>query len=65
MTVLLWIVLSGVVMSAIALVGSVTLMLRESTLQRLLLPLVASPPGRWSGVRSSKCSPRRSSGAHR
>jgi len=36
-----WIITSGLAMSAIALVGSVTLVLSESTLQRIILPLVA------------------------
>jgi zinc and cadmium transporter len=44
-----WIVLSGLLMSAIALVGSVTLLLRESTLQRVLLPLVALAAGSLIG----------------
>lgn len=49
MTVFLWIMLGGVVMSAIALVGSVTLVLRESTLQKVLLPLVAFAAGSMLG----------------
>lgn len=49
MTVLLWIVLGGVAMSAIALVGSVTLMLRASTLQKVLLSLVAFAAGAMMG----------------
>jgi zinc and cadmium transporter len=44
-----WIIGSGVLMSAISLVGSVTLLLRESTLQRLLLPLVAFSAGSLLG----------------
>lgn len=48
-TVFLWIVLGGVAMSAIALVGSVTLVLRESTLQKVLLPLVAFAAGSMIG----------------
>jgi zinc and cadmium transporter len=46
---LLWIVGSGLLMSAIALVGSVTLMLSERTLQRILLPLVAFAAGSLLG----------------
>lgn len=42
MSVLLWIVLGGVAMTAIALVGNITLVLRESTLQKVLLPLSPS-----------------------
>jgi zinc and cadmium transporter len=44
-----WIIASGLLMSAISLVGSVTLLLRESTLQRLLLPLVAFAAGALLG----------------
>ena len=36
-----WIITGGLAMSAIALVGSVTLVLTESVLQRIILPLVA------------------------
>jgi zinc and cadmium transporter len=50
MTSFLWILIGGVSMSAIALVGSVTLVLRESTLQRLLLPLVSFAAGSLSEV---------------
>lgn len=49
MTTFLWILLGGVLMSAIALVGSVTLLLRPSTLERLLLPLVAFAAGSLIG----------------
>jgi zinc and cadmium transporter len=49
MTTLLWITLSGLLMSAIALVGSVTLLLKEATLQRILLPLVAFAAGSLIG----------------
>jgi zinc and cadmium transporter len=49
MTTLAWIVLSGLLMSAIALVGSLTLVLREETLRRLLLPLVALAAGTLLG----------------
>jgi zinc and cadmium transporter len=44
-----WIVTSGFAMSAIALVGSVTLVLSESTLQRIILPLVAFAAGSLIG----------------
>jgi len=44
-----WIVGSGVLMSAIALVGAVTLVLSEATLQRILLPLVAFAAGSLLG----------------
>jgi hypothetical protein len=40
-TTFLWILLSGVLMSGIALIGRVTLVLRESTLHKILLPLVS------------------------
>lgn len=49
MTTLLWIALGGVAMSLIALVGSVTLVLRDSTLKKLLLPLVAFAAGSLIG----------------
>jgi zinc and cadmium transporter len=44
-----WIVVSGLAMSAIAMVGSVTLVLPERTLQRILLPLVAFAAGSLLG----------------
>ena len=40
MSTLTWIVASGLLMSAIALVGSITLILPAPTLDRLLLPLL-------------------------
>jgi zinc and cadmium transporter len=46
---LAWIIASGVLMSAIALVGSVTLFLRETTLKKLLLPLVSLAAGTLLG----------------
>ena len=49
MSTLAWIIGSGLLMSAIALVGSVTLVLKETTLQRLLLPLVAFSAGSLIG----------------
>jgi zinc and cadmium transporter len=49
MTPLLWILLGGVAMSAIALVGSVTFLLPEQTLKRILLPLVAFAAGSLVG----------------
>lgn len=49
MTTLLWILLGGILMTAIALVGSVTLILREATLRNLLLPLVAFAAGSLMG----------------
>ncbi|MBE9516390.1 MAG: ZIP family metal transporter [Proteobacteria bacterium] len=49
MSTLAWIVGSGLLMSAIALVGSVTLILRESTLQKIILPLVAFAAGSLIG----------------
>lgn len=47
--VLLWIIGSGLLMSAIALVGAVTLVLSQATLQRILLPLVAFAAGSLLG----------------
>jgi zinc and cadmium transporter len=49
MTTFLWIFFGGVAMSVIALVGSVTLVLREETLKKLLLPLVALASGTLLG----------------
>jgi zinc and cadmium transporter len=45
----LWIVFSGILMSAIALVGSVTLFFSEATLRKILLPLVALAAGTLLG----------------
>ena len=44
-----WILGSGLLMSAIALVGSLTLLLRPAVLERLLLPLVAFAAGSLVG----------------
>ncbi|WP_182868154.1 ZIP family metal transporter [Rhodopirellula sp. JC639] len=49
MTTLLWIILFGFLMSCIALVGSVTLVLKQQTLDRILLPLVAFAAGSLIG----------------
>jgi zinc and cadmium transporter len=49
MTTFLWIFGGGVLMSAIALTGSLTLILGEATLQRLLLPMVAFAAGSLIG----------------
>lgn len=49
MSTLGWIVASGILMSAIAMVGSVTLILQPETLDRLLLPLVAFAAGSLIG----------------
>ncbi len=49
MSTLAWIVGSSLLMSAIALVGSVTLILKEETLQRIILPLVAFAAGSLIG----------------
>jgi zinc and cadmium transporter len=49
MNVFLWILLSGIAMSAIALVGAITLVFDESTLRRILLPLVALSAGSLLG----------------
>ena len=40
-TTFLWILASGLLMSAIALLGSLTLVLREQVLKRIMVPLVA------------------------
>jgi zinc and cadmium transporter len=44
-----WIIVTGVLMSAIAMVGSVTLLLKESTLQKIQTPLVAFAAGSLIG----------------
>ena len=49
MSVFAWILASSLLMSAIALVGSVTLVLKEATLQRILLPLVSFSAGSLIG----------------
>lgn len=49
MTPFLWIVVGGLAMSAIALIGSVALVLRPATLRKLLLPLVAFAAGSLIG----------------
>ena len=46
---LAWIIGSGLLMSAIALVGSITFVLSEAALQRILLPLVAFSAGSLLG----------------
>ena len=45
----IWIIVSGLLMSCIALVGSVTVFLKESTLQKIILPLVAFSAGSLIG----------------
>jgi zinc and cadmium transporter len=47
--ILIWIIGSGVLMSALALIGSVTLLLSEEALRRLILPLVAFAAGSLLG----------------
>lgn len=49
MTTLGWITLSGLLMSSIALIGSVTLVLKPDTLKKILLPLVALSAGSLIG----------------
>ena len=49
MSTLAWIIGSSLLMSVIALVGSVTLILKEETLQRIILPLVAFAAGSLIG----------------
>ncbi len=49
MSTLWWIVVLGVAMSSIAMVGSITLVLSEETLDRLLIPLVALAAGSLLG----------------
>jgi len=45
MPTLLWIIAGGLLMSAIALVGSLTLIMKEDTLHKIVLPLVAFAAG--------------------
>jgi zinc and cadmium transporter len=49
METLFWIVLGGLVMSAIAMVGGLTTVLRPSVLERMLLPMVALAAGTLLG----------------
>lgn len=49
MSALFWIILGGLLMAAIAMVGSVTLVLKPATLNRLLLVLVAFAAGSLIG----------------
>jgi zinc and cadmium transporter len=49
MSALNWIIVSGVLMSSIALVGSLTLLLMPSTLEKVLKPLVAIAAGSLLG----------------
>ena len=49
MTTFVWILFSGILMSVIALVGSITLFLSEATLKKILLPLVALAAGTLLG----------------
>lgn len=49
MTVLSWIIVSGIAISLIALVGGLTLVLKQRTLERILLPLVAFAAGSLIG----------------
>lgn len=49
MSTFLWILLGGLAMSSLALVGSVTLLMEERTLRRILLPLVAFAAGSLLG----------------
>ena len=49
MPTILWIITGGLLMSAIALVGSVTLFLSEASLKKILLPLVALAAGTLLG----------------
>jgi zinc and cadmium transporter len=49
MTALAWIVLTGFAMSAIALMGSITLLLKKAVLDRIIMPLVAFAAGSLLG----------------
>ncbi|AEP31095.1 ZIP family metal transporter [Brumicola nitratireducens] len=45
MSEILWIIVSGLLMSAIALTGSITLLLKKETLHKVMIPLVAFAAG--------------------
>lgn len=49
MSVLYWIILSGLAMSAIAFVGAVTLLLPEATFKKVIMPLVSLAAGTLIG----------------
>jgi zinc and cadmium transporter len=49
MNALTWIVVTGLAMSAIALVGSITLLMKRATLDRIIMPLVAFAAGSLLG----------------
>jgi zinc and cadmium transporter len=49
MNALAWIIISGLIMSAIAMVGSITLILKKSTLHKIQMPLVAFAAGSLIG----------------
>ena len=49
MSTLLWLIITGLLMSGIALIGSVTLLLRPATVDKVLLPLVALAAGSMLG----------------
>jgi zinc and cadmium transporter len=49
MSALAWIVLGGALMSVIAMVGSITLLMKPETLERLLMPMVAFAAGSLIG----------------
>jgi zinc and cadmium transporter len=57
MGVLAWIIVSGMLMSAIALTGSITLLLKPPTLNKLLLPLVAIAAGNFIYIAASDLVP--------
>ncbi len=46
---LVWIIAGGLVMSAIAMVGAVSILMQQATLQRLILPMVALSAGTLIG----------------
>jgi zinc and cadmium transporter len=52
-----WILLGGVLMSVIALVGGVTLLFEEATLNRIIVPLVAFAAGSFLYIGASDLVP--------
>ena len=57
MTALAWIVLTGFGMSAIALVGSLTLLMKKATLDRIVMPLVPFAAGNFIYIGASDLVP--------
>lgn len=50
MSVLAWIIVAGMAMSGLALVGTLSAVIRESLFRRLVMPLVAPGQGGFHGL---------------